>query len=76
MATTFRVIALSLLDIEGPDLRGEPELSYPEALTAAQELKAQGKAFRVVSSAECTDEQMEALKRLGPFETEIISASF
>jgi hypothetical protein len=33
MATTFRVVALSLLDIEGTDLRGEPELSYPEALT-------------------------------------------
>ena len=65
MASTFQVIALSSLDIEGTDIRGEPELSYPEALKVAKELKAQGKAFRVVPSDACTEEQSDSFKRLG-----------
>ena len=32
MATTFRVAALSSLDIEGTAVGDEPELGYPEAL--------------------------------------------
>jgi hypothetical protein len=68
MTTTFRVIALSSLDIEGTDVRGEPELSYPEAIKVAQELKAEGKAFRVISSGESAGVEMESFRRLGAIE--------
>lgn len=47
MAATYHVIALSSNDPDGEDTRGEPKLSYPDALKTAEELKAQGKAFRV-----------------------------
>jgi len=65
MTAKFKVIALSSLDIEGYDAKGEPELLYPDAIRAAQELNAQGKAFRVVSSAGCTEEQVQAFRDLG-----------
>lgn len=65
MATTFRVIALSSLDIEGTDVRGEPELLYPEALIVAQEFQAQGKAFRVIAKGEFTDERERTFRDLG-----------
>lgn len=47
MAETYQVIALSANDPDGTDTRDEPELSYPDALRTAEDLKAQGKAFRV-----------------------------
>ena len=50
MATTFQIIALSSLDPEGRDTRDEPKLLYPDALKTAQELKSQGKAFRVFAT--------------------------
>ena len=65
MTAKFKVIALSSLDIEGDDVKGEPELLYPDAIKAAQELNAQGKAFRVVSSAGCTEEERHAFRDLG-----------
>jgi hypothetical protein len=49
MSTTFQVIALSSFDPTGADTHDEPKLVFPDALKAAQELKAQGKVFRVVA---------------------------
>lgn len=65
MATLFQVIALSSLDIAGEDTHDEPKLLYPDALKAAQDLKAQGKAFRVVSEPDSTEEERQAFRELG-----------
>lgn len=65
MAATFQVVALSSLDPSGSDTRGEPRLSYPDALKMAQQFKAQGKAFRVFADEARTDEQMQSFIELG-----------
>lgn len=65
MATTFQIIALSSLDPEGRDTRDEPKLLYPDALKTAQELKSQGKAFRVFAAGDYTDEQHRSFVNLG-----------
>lgn len=65
MATTFHVVALSSLDIEGIDVKDKPDLLYPEALNAARDLKAQGKAFRVIPGGECSEQEFLAFKDLG-----------
>ena len=68
MSATFQVIALSSLDIAGTDVRDEPALLYPDALAAARQLKAQGKAFRVIAECGCTDEEQQAFRELGAVE--------
>jgi|GEM_PF-1968805 len=65
MPSTFQVIALSSLDPTGVDTHDEPKLVFPDALKTAQELKAQGKAFRVVAEGEYAAEQREAFHDLG-----------
>lgn len=65
MTTMFQVIALSSTDPDGVDTRDEPKLDFPEAVTAAQELKAQGKAFRVVVAGKPTDQQLHTFRDLG-----------
>jgi hypothetical protein len=65
MATTYHVIALSSEDPDGADTRGEPSLSYPDALKTARELKSQGKAFRVHVGGEQSAEQMQRFRDLG-----------
>ncbi len=68
MPARFQVIALSSLDPDGSDTRDEPKLLYPEALKTAKELKAQGKAYRVIAEAEATVEQQQSFADLGAFE--------
>lgn len=68
MTTTFQVIALSSLDPFGEDRRDEPKLLYPDALKCAQELKAQGKAFRVFADGTASEEQRPAFLDLGGVE--------
>jgi len=68
MPATFQVIALSSLDVDGSDVRDEPKLDYPDALKAAQELNAQGKAFRVHADGEATHEQRRSFADLGALE--------
>jgi hypothetical protein len=65
MSATFQVIALSSLDPDGSDTRDEPKLVYPDALKTAQELKFQGKAFRVFADGDASDEQRQAFIDLG-----------
>lgn len=65
MSTTFQVIALSSLDPTRADTHDEPKLVFPDALKAGQELKAQGKAFRVVAEGEYAADQREAFHDLG-----------
>jgi hypothetical protein len=65
MPATFQVVALSALDTDGSDTRDEPMLLYPDALTTAQELKSQGKAFRVHVDGEHTDQQIQSFLDLG-----------
>lgn len=65
MKARFQVIALSSIDPEGTDTRDEPKLLYPDALKAAQELKAQGKAFRVIADGEDVADQLPAFRDLG-----------
>ena len=65
MPTTFQVIALSSLDPDGTDTRDEPKLLYPDALKTAQQLKAQGKAFRVFFDGDAWAHQLAALRDLG-----------
>ncbi|MDQ0323053.1 hypothetical protein QO002_005259 [Pararhizobium capsulatum DSM 1112] len=65
MIATFQVIALSSLDPQGEDTRDEPRLNFADAVMAAQELKAQGKAFRVVVDGEKSDQQMQTFRDLG-----------
>ncbi|OJU84927.1 MAG: hypothetical protein BGO06_10250 [Shinella sp. 65-6] len=68
MTTTFQVIALSSLDPFADDRHDEPKLLYPDALKCAQELKAQGKAFRVFADGAATEEQRRAFLELGGVE--------
>ncbi|WP_412066925.1 hypothetical protein [Rhizobium sp. SYY.PMSO] len=68
MPARFQVIALSSLDPDGSDTRDEPKLLYPEALKTAKELKAQGKAYRVIAEAEATVEQQQSFADLGALE--------
>lgn len=68
MAAKFQVIALSSLDIGGEDVQGEPKLLYPDAFKMAQDLKAQGKAFRVISDSECSEDERETFRELGAIE--------
>lgn len=65
MPTTFQVVALSSIDPEGADTRDEPRLTYSDALKAAQQLKALGKAFRVHPDGKVAADQLEALRDLG-----------
>lgn len=65
MPISFQVVALSSLDPDGIDTRDEPKLSYPDALKAAQQLKAQGKAFRVHIDGELSEDGLQALRDLG-----------
>jgi hypothetical protein len=65
MAITFQVVALSSLDPDGSDTRNEPRLLYPDALKTARELKAQGKAFRVIAEGEQTEQQLQSFLELG-----------
>ncbi|PZM10042.1 hypothetical protein [Rhizobium tubonense] len=65
MSATFQVIALSSLDPDGSDTRDEPKLLYPDALTTAQELRSQGKAFRVFVDGKHTEQQMQSFLDLG-----------
>ena len=68
MKTEFQVIALSSLDPDGSNTRDEPKLLYPDALKTAQELKSQGKAFRVFAEGQQTDQQIQAFVDLGAIE--------
>ncbi len=68
MPARFQVIALSSLDPDGSDTRDEPKLLYPEALKTAKELKAQGKAYRVIAEAKATVEQRQSFADLGALE--------
>lgn len=68
MPTKFQVIALSSLDPAGIDTREEPKLYYPDALKAAQELKSQGKAFRIHVTGEATNDQRRSFVDLGAVE--------
>lgn len=65
MTTTFQIIELNSLDPYGEDNRGEPRLAYPEALTAAREMKDQGKAFRVLYQGVLTDRERRMFVDLG-----------
>ncbi|MCJ8057274.1 hypothetical protein GB928_028115 [Shinella curvata] len=65
MTARFQVIALSSIDPDGTDTRDEPKLLYPDALTAAQQLRAQGKAFRIIADGEEASEYIEAFRDLG-----------
>jgi hypothetical protein len=65
MPISLQVVALSSLDPNGIDTRDEPKLSYPDALKAAQQLKAQGKAFRVHIDGEFSADEVEVLRDLG-----------
>lgn len=65
MTAKFQVIALSSIDPDGTDTRDEPKLLYPDALKTAQELKAQGKAFRVIVDGEEVSDQLQAFRDLG-----------
>lgn len=68
MPAKFQVIALSSLDPDGRDTRDEPQLLYPDALKTAKELKAQGKAYRVIADAEATVKQRQSFADLGALE--------
>jgi hypothetical protein len=65
MPATFQIIALSSRDPEGSDTLGEPKLLYPDALKTVQELKAQGKAFRVFADSDSSKEQRQSFVDLG-----------
>jgi hypothetical protein len=65
MTARFQVIALSSIDPDGTDTRDEPKLLYPDAFKAAQELKTQGKAFRVIADGEEASDYFEAFRDLG-----------
>ncbi|MCV9999413.1 hypothetical protein OE766_14280 [Pararhizobium sp. YC-54] len=65
MTARFQVIALSSIDPDGTDTRDEPKLLYPDALKAAQEFKAQGKAFRVIAVGEQGSGEIQAFRELG-----------
>ena len=65
MPATFQVIALSSIDPDGTETHDEPKLLYPDALKAAQQFKAQGKAFRVVVDGDDVAEQIDAFRDLG-----------
>jgi hypothetical protein len=65
MATIFQVISLSSLDPDGRDTIDEPKLLYPDALKTAQELKSQGKAFRVFINGGHTEQQIQSFRDLG-----------
>ncbi len=65
MPAQFQIIALSSLDPDGSDTRDKPKLLYPDALKTAQELKSQGKAFRVFADGDASDEQRQAFVDLG-----------
>ena len=65
MTAKFQVIALSSIDPDGTDTRDEPKLSYPDALKTAQELKAQGKAFRVIVDGGEVSDHLQAFRDLG-----------
>jgi hypothetical protein len=65
MTVRFHVIALSSIDPDGTDTRHEPKLLYPDALKAAQQLKAQGKAFRVIADGEEASVYFQAFRELG-----------
>jgi len=65
MTARFQVIALSSIDPDATDTRAEPKLLYPDALKAAQQLRAQGKAFRVIADGEEASEYFEAFRDLG-----------
>lgn len=67
MMARFQVIALSSIDPDGTDTRDEPKLLYPDALKTAQELKAQGKAFRVIIDGGEVSDQLQACHDLGGF---------
>lgn len=67
MPATYQVIALSSLDPDGADTRDEPKLLYPDAIKTAQQLKAQGKAFRVFFEGEPVKDQLDAFRDLGAF---------
>jgi hypothetical protein len=45
--------------------RNEPKLSFADAYKTAQELKSQGKAFRVLAEGSHTDDQLQAFLALG-----------
>jgi len=65
VATTFQVISLSSLDPDGRDTVDEPQLLYPDALKTAQELKFQGKAFRVFINGGHAEQQIQSFRDLG-----------
>jgi hypothetical protein len=65
MPASFQVIALSSVDTAGLDKRDEPKLSYPDAYKAAESLKQQGKAFRIVIEGQHTDQQLHSFLDLG-----------
>lgn len=65
MTARFQVVALSSIDPDGTDTRAEPKLLYPDALKAAQQLKAQGRAFRVIADGEEASKHFEAFRDLG-----------
>ena len=65
MSATFQIIALSSLDPDGSDRENEPHLSYPDAIKAAEELKAQGKAFRVFANDSEGNAQLQAFADMG-----------
>lgn len=65
MAAKFQVIALSSIDPDGSDTQDEPNLVYPDACRAAEELKAQGKAFRVRVLGQASEEELQSLRDLG-----------
>ena len=68
ISPTFQVIALSSLDPDGIDTLGEPRLSYSDALKAAQELKSQGKAFRVIFEGDVSHRRRQSFAELGAVE--------
>lgn len=68
MPAKFQLIALSSLDPDGSDTRVESKLLYPDALKTAQELKSQGKAFRVFADSDASHAERQALLDLGALE--------
>lgn len=60
VTSRYQVVPLSSDDPVGSNSRVEPHLSYLDALMAANEYKAQGKAFRVNSEAGQTDPRLQS----------------
>ena len=67
MPAKFQVVAFSAVDTEATNIRGKPKLLFPDAIRAAQEMRAEGIAFRVVVYGEHSDDQIQAFRDIGAF---------